>query len=141
VQRLLDRPEPAQRLEGGQRQQQLGLVERVLERAGRVLPRNAGGLLGGEAGLRLLHRRVGLQGQRLVGGEDLEQERQPGPEALDGGGAEQRLGIARDRLVQRPSVGQHAGLVGMGTHPELGVRPLSRYGVPQEFRDDRPAAP
>ena len=141
VQRALDRPETAQRLERGQRDQQLGLVERVLERARRVVPRNPGGLLGGEPGLRLLARRMRLQGQRLLGGEHLHQERQPGTEPFDHPAAQERVGIGVDRHVQRTPVGQPARLVGVRPDPELRVRPLGRDGMPEELGDHGPATP
>ena len=107
-----------------------------------VVVRDAGGLLGGEAGLGLLVRRVRLQRQRLLGGEDLHQERQPVAEPLaDRAARAARSGSLLDRLVQRRAVGEHARLVGMGAHPQLGVRAVGRDGLAQELGDDGPATP
>src|SRR3712207_7077211 len=52
-----------------------GLVEGVLEGALGIVPRDPRRLLGREAGLRLLGGRVRLQGERLLGGQHLHQER------------------------------------------------------------------
>ena len=106
-----------------------------------VVPGHAGGLLGGEAGLGLLVRRVGLQRERLLGGEHLHQERQPGPEPLVDVGTEQRVGLLLDRLVQRRAVGEHARRIRVGAHPQFRVRPVGRAGLTQELGDHRARTP
>ena len=70
-------PEPGEGVELGERAQQLGLGQRVgvVALGGRA--GHARGLLAGPAGGRLLRRGVGLQAQRLLGGEHLEQVGQP----------------------------------------------------------------
>ena len=108
--------------------EQLGLVERVLEGARRVVVRHPGGLLGGEPGLGLLVGGVRLQRQRLLGGEHLHQERQPGRRT-----ARARLRPSRtsgsllDRLVQRRAGGQHAR-ARPGARPSTARRTAGRRG-------------
>ena len=82
--------EAAQRLGLPQGAQHLRLGPAVAVDPVRRVTRHAGRLLPGVPRLGLLSRRMGLQRERLVGGDDLEQERQPGSEARHRGGADRR---------------------------------------------------
>ena len=88
-----------------------------------VVPRDAGRLLGGEPGRGLLVGRVGLEGQRLLRGQHLHQEGQPGPEARDRPRPPSSAsGSPAMALSSGVPVGEHAGLVRVRAHPQLRVR-------------------
>ena len=100
-------------------------MERVLERAGGVVPRDPRGLLGREAGLRLLGGRVRLQGERLIGGRP-----SSGTAAGRRSGRRPRAQEAgRDRAwIALSSAGRRRGgsAVGVRADPEFGVRLVGR---------------
>ncbi len=121
---------------------EFGLVVRVPVVPVRGVQGDPQGVLGGETGPGLVERGVGLDGDRDGRGEDLEQERQGGPEPGHRGGPQLALGVCGDQLVQpaRPlaPVGP-GGVAGVGAHPELGLRFAGRL-LPEQLgeRGDGP---
>ena len=123
-----DLAEADQRVELGERADQLGLVARVAVVAGGRVDGDAGGVLPREALGGLGRARVRLQAQRLVRREHLEQVRQV-PRPLGGPvRTEQPLGVRRHGVEQRraPAVAadQVGGVTRVRTEPHLrlGVR-------------------
>ena len=94
------RAEPGERLELRQRDNQLGLVVRVLVVAARVVQVNARRLLAAEPLDGLRFRRVRLQRQRRARRKQLEQERQVLVELVGHALPKRRSGIVRDDRVQ-----------------------------------------
>ncbi len=112
--RLVQRPHPAERLEAGERAQQLGLRVRVRVAAHLV------------AGLGLVGVGVGLQRQRLGRGQHLEQVRQ-------------RAGDVGQRLAAGPRA-EHRRTTRVRAEPELGPwQPVGRAA--EQVRDELPVAP
>ncbi|CAH0327623.1 hypothetical protein SRABI128_06290 [Microbacterium sp. Bi128] len=110
------RPEPAEGLERSQREDHFGLVVIVLVVALRCGGVDAGGFLACEALPGLGERRVHLQGQRRLGREDLEQERQARTESGHARAAQAMFRIPGDQGVQRqPSAVVRCGCVPAGT--------------------------
>ena len=125
---LRDLAEADQRVELGERADQLGLVARVAVVAGGRVDGDAGGVLPREALGGLGRARVRLQAQRLVRREHLEQVRQV-PRPLGGPvRTEQPLGVRADGVEQRRAPAVAADEVGGVTrvrtepHLRLGVR-------------------
>ncbi|GAA3212532.1 hypothetical protein GCM10020256_12010 [Streptomyces thermocoprophilus] len=119
--------ESGQDLEAAERVEQFGLGPVV--RVGAV---TAAGLLGGEGRAGLVPVRMHLDGQRLLGGQHLQQERQSAAEPPGAGAPQLPVRIAGHGVQERrgPSVaGQPRGTGGMGAHPQLRLRP-GRRGVP-----------
>ena len=141
AQRVLDRPEAAQCLERRERAEQLRLVVGVAVVALRCVARDAGGVLGGEPGPRLLDARVHLDRQRGLHGQHLEQERQARPEPCHGRCAEQPVGLGGEECIERRAACRHGRRgVGVRAEPELG----RRFAVgrdAEQVRDRRPRAP
>ena len=131
--------ESGQRLERLQRHQQLGLVAAVAVVADRRGHRNAQAVLARETLDRLLGARVGLQRQRFVGREHLDQERQrvaeaarapPAPSCPSGSSrhaSEQRV-LALVRL-------QPGRVARVRAEPQLGLRMRCRDWPSGEFGD------
>ena len=79
--------------------------------------------------------RVGLQGQRRLGGDHLEQERQPRAEPASHGGTQGPDRVGGNALDQRHLVATAAdpGRCGrVSAHPELGLR-LTRRRLAEEL--------
>jgi hypothetical protein len=93
--------EADERVELGQRADQLGLVVGVLVVAVRRVAGEPGRLLAGESHFRLLEARVRLQRERFVRGQHLEQVRQRRLPALAALGPEQLLRVGAQRVEQR----------------------------------------
>src|SRR5690606_400857 len=88
--------EAAHRLEGRQREDELGLVVRVAVVAPRCVQRHAGRVLRREPLLRALQVGVDLEGQRAVRGDELEQVGQVGTEAGDDVASQRALRVGGD---------------------------------------------
>ena len=130
-----DGPEPAQRLERGERADQLRLVVRVGVAALRRVGRHAARLLLGVAGPRLGQVRVRLQRQRPGGGDHLEQERQPRPEAVHHRRRQLAGRVGVDPVQQRPA-GRAAGTARPGARPATAPPAARRSaGRPSSSRD------
>jgi hypothetical protein len=129
--------EARQRVELGQCADQLGLRRRVLVVAGRRVHRDARPLLRREPRRGLLGRRVGLEAQCLLGGEDLHQERQPAAPAGGEHGAQLADRVLGERFQQRPfgavRTNDPRRVAGVGTHPQLGLGVLRRNGLAEQF--------
>ena len=125
-----------------ERDEQLGLGERIAVTAIRCGRINAGGFFGSKASLRLLGIRMHLERQRLIRCKNLEQERQPRPEPLDTTLTENAEWIRRDHGVEavarRAVVALEArwGL-SMSAHPQLRLGTWCRWAALQ--RRDRVA--
>ena len=94
---------PHRPVERRERADQFGLVVGVLVVAVRGVDRDAARLLVRVALLRLRQVGVHLEGERGAGGEDLEQERQPGPEGGDGRRAQLAFRVGGDRPRRAPA--------------------------------------
>jgi hypothetical protein len=101
IDRAFDRTEPHQGREARQRANQLRLVTRVLVVSVRRIERNAELLFASKAVLGAFEARMGLQRQRLRGGEQLQKEWQPCAVSGDDARAQQGLGRFGDELRQR----------------------------------------
>ncbi len=123
-QRLGRVAEPAQRLDGGERDEQLGLVVGVLVGPVRCAVRDPEGLLGREPLASLLARRMGLDRQRLRRGEQLDHEGQVGGD-----------------VGEAAAVGQPGRAVRVGTEPDLRPGLLRRDVQSEHRRQDRARAP
>ncbi len=62
-----------------------------------------------------------LEGERLVRGEELHQERQPGAEPVEGAPTQQRRRLRGDRVVQGAPVGEDRRRRRVGAEPFLGL--------------------
>ncbi|MCO5606194.1 hypothetical protein L7F22_060381 [Adiantum nelumboides] len=116
--------EPDQRDELGQRADQLRLVVGVAVVAVRRVHRDPRGVLPLPALTGLLQARVGLQAQRLLGGQHLQQERQP-PLPAVAARAQRGDRVGGDELVQRagaPGDRRRGGRVRAQPQLRLGVR-------------------
>ena len=137
------RAETAQRLEGCQGVDQLGLVVPVAVVAVRRVDRDAGRLLGGVSPAGLLDVRVYLQGEGALGREDLQQVRQRRAGSSDHLRPENDLRVARDQSVE-PDLAVDSRDAGrrarVSTHPRLSHR-LRRRRQSQEIRYRRHRAP
>jgi hypothetical protein len=132
------RTEPAQAVELLDRHEQLRLVVRV-----DVATRGAGGErgVGDEPGPGLLGVRVRLQGERLFGGEHLEQVGQALAEPFDDEGAERADRIGADHVRQRQPV-RHASWIGrVSTEPQLRLRVYSGHWAALQRREGRSGPP
>ena len=131
--------EAAQAVELGERADQFGLVVGVLVVAVAGVHGDAAALLVLVTLLRLLQVGVHLEGERGAGGEDLEEEGQPGAELRHGRGAQLALGVGLDDLDERAALGAR-GCPRVRAHPHLRLRFAGRLG-PQELRDRGGGAP
>ncbi|MGX1120167.1 hypothetical protein RKD37_005530 [Streptomyces ambofaciens] len=125
--------EAAQAVELGEGADQFGLVVGVLVVAVRGVHGDAPALLVLVTGPGLGEVGVDLEGERGPGGEELEEEGQPGAEPGHGGGAQFLLGVGVDDLGERAPAGAGGG-AGVGSHPHLRLRFAGRLG-PEEGRD------
>ncbi len=125
-----DRSEAAERLEPlAERDDELGLRERVLVVAGRVVDRDARGLLALVPLARLLRGRVRLQRQGRGGGEHLEEEGQAGaprPRASSGSAA-----IQSSRVSAPPTIAGFTTTLGL---PGWAPSQSSAWGAPVTVR-------
>ena len=131
--------EAAQRLGLPQRAQHLRLGPTVAIEPIRCIARHPSRLLPGVTRLRLFSRRMGLQRERPVGGDDLEQEGQSWSEAGYRGGSDDPLRVAIDQIVQRFAAYGRGG-ERMGAEPQLGLR-LSGRRHAEKLGDHRRRAP
>ncbi len=127
------RAEAAQAVELGEGADQFGLVVGVLVVAVRGVEGDAAALLVLVTGPGLGEVGVDLEGERGAGGEELEEEGQPGAEPGHGGGAEFALGVGVDDVGEGAPAGAGGG-AGVGAHPHLRLRFAGRLG-PQQGRD------
>ena len=138
-------PETDQRVELGERADQLGLVVGVAVVAVARVPRDAGRILAPEALAGLLEARVGLQRQRLVRGQHLEQERQRRVPAPAAHRPEQLFRRGGHGVQQRSAgaVGVHQlGRVrGVRAQPHLGLRVRRRNRIAEQLGDHGARAP
>jgi hypothetical protein len=109
-------------VERGERAQELGLVIAILVAARGGVECDPGGFLAIEAGARSFLVRVRLQRERLIGGQQLQQERQVGAELGVDVRTERAFGIGCDHLTQGAVTDNARGATRMGAHPELGFR-------------------
>ncbi len=138
---LGERAEAAERVElVAEREDQLGLVQRVLVVPVRRVDRDAAVLLVAEAAARAVEVRVRLQRQRAVGREHLEEEREAGAVAraeAPGERTERGRGVRVDPLGQRPRAADrrrvdHAGgRAVVRPEPELRLRAAGRLAAEQ----------
>ena len=141
--RPMRRPEPAECLELRYRISHFRLVVGVPIVALGAVALDPGGLLGRVTGLGLLPVGMHLEGQRPLGRQHLEQERQPVAESGHRAGAEHARRVGRDQRVQPRLVGmchRPGRQVRVRADPQLGGRPVGR-GDPQQLRDRGGRAP
>jgi hypothetical protein len=132
-------------MEFGQSADELGLGRRVRVVAVLGVTGDAGGLLAGVALGGLLGGRVGLQAQRLVGGQHLEQERQPAAPASGQRRPELTVRVGGEHVEQGPLVtvgfDQQRRPAGMRPHPQLGLGVRRRDGLSEQLGDRGARAP
>ena len=139
--RALHWPETDQGVELGQGDEDLGLVVDVPVVAVRRVHGDPPGVLGRIPLAGLLRRRVGLQRQRLLRGEQLDQERQSPAELVHDPAAQFTLRVRCDPGVERPAVRAQRRTGVMRTEPVFGDGMRSRGGGPAHLGESRPGAP
>ncbi|GMA24726.1 hypothetical protein GCM10025864_24850 [Luteimicrobium album] len=121
--RLAGAPEAGEPLERGERDDHLGLVLVVAERALGRAEGHAGSVLPVVPGAGEVGPRVDLQGQRTLGGEHLEEVRQPGPVRVLDAAPEGRDGVVAHEVDEAGR-----GAVVQGARRGHGVRPQPELG-------------
>jgi len=137
---LLERAEAGHGVELGEGDDEFGLVAGVLVVTVAGAQGDALVVLAGVALLGLLGRRMGLQGQGLGGGEELEQEGQAVAVLGAHAGTQGCVGVGGDDVGQGRAVDGGRG-AGVGAEPQLGLGPVGRHRQAAQLRDERARSP